>query len=109
MVKSWIKPRAGLKTISSPGLLNNRQIWKRAYSRADKSPPAVYPPQMEAWRHKDVEVLAFFIWEKNGRVEGRDMVHWLEVEYLINTSSFVPEENRIEWAQDEVRIPLNEP
>jgi hypothetical protein len=62
---------------------------------------------MEAWQHKDVAVLAFFIWEKNGRVEGHDLDHWLEAEYLISTSSFVPEENRIEWAQDEVRIPLH--
>jgi ribA/ribD-fused uncharacterized protein len=63
-------------------------------------------PGMEPWRMADVEVLAFYIWEKNGRKDGHALEHWLEAEYLISTSSFVPEENRIEWARDEVRPSL---
>jgi hypothetical protein len=50
-------------------------------------------------------VLAFFIWERNGRVQGHALDHWLEAEYLIRTSSFVADENRIEWAREESATP----
>ena len=33
-------------------------------------------------------MLAFFIWERNGRPEGRALDHWLEAEYLVLTGSF---------------------
>jgi hypothetical protein len=42
---------------------------------------------------RDIEVLAFFIWEKQGFPHGRALEHWLEAEYLIRTRSFVQEED----------------
>jgi hypothetical protein len=39
----------------------------------------------------DIEVLAYYIWEKLGRPEGRALEHWLEAEYLYRTQSFVTE------------------
>jgi hypothetical protein len=55
---------------------------------------------MESKEQKDIAVLAFFIWERNGRVDGHAMDHWLEAEYLIRTCSFVSNENRIEWSRE---------
>jgi hypothetical protein len=37
---------------------------------------------------RDIQMLAFFIWERNGRPEGRALDHWLEAEYLVLTGSF---------------------
>jgi hypothetical protein len=44
---------------------------------------------MTADQQHDVQMLAFFIWERNGRQEGRALDHWLEAEYLILTGWFV--------------------
>jgi hypothetical protein len=55
---------------------------------------------MSSQQQKDIAVLAFFIWERNGRVEGHALEHWLEAEYLICTCSFVADENRIEWSRE---------
>jgi len=41
--------------------------------------------------HQDIETLAFFIWEKQGRPEGHALEHWLEAEYLICTQAFMEE------------------
>jgi hypothetical protein len=53
---------------------------------------------MEKLDHRDIETLAYFIWEKQGRPPGRAMEHWLEAEYLICTQAFTheksPEETR---------------
>jgi hypothetical protein len=33
-------------------------------------------------RHKEIEKLAFELFEKGGRVHGRDIEHWLEAERI---------------------------
>ena len=37
---------------------------------------------------QEIEFLAYLIWERNGRPEGRSLDHWLEAEYLMQTYSF---------------------
>jgi hypothetical protein len=44
---------------------------------------------MTADQQHDIQMLAFFIWERNGRTDGRALDHWLEAEYLILTGWFV--------------------
>jgi hypothetical protein len=54
--------------------------------------------------HQDIETLAFFIWEKQGRPHGRAMEHWLEAEYLIHTQTFThesPTDCQPAWDKDQ--------
>jgi hypothetical protein len=37
---------------------------------------------------QDINFLAYLIWERNGRPEGRSLDHWLEAEYLMQTYYF---------------------
>jgi hypothetical protein len=37
---------------------------------------------------RDIETLAYFIWEKQGCPSDRAMEHWLEAEYLVYTHAF---------------------
>lgn len=39
-------------------------------------------------QQRDIQILAYFIWERNGRPEGHSLDHWLEAEYLVLTGSF---------------------
>jgi len=34
-------------------------------------------------RHKDIQELAYEIFEKSGRIHGRELDHWLEAERII--------------------------
>ena len=34
-------------------------------------------------KHEDIQKLAYEIFEKGGRVHGRDLAHWLEAERII--------------------------
>lgn len=45
-------------------------------------------------QQRDIEMLAFFIWERNGRPEGRALEHWLEAEYLILTGWFIEKDQQ---------------
>jgi Protein of unknown function (DUF2934) len=36
-------------------------------------------------RHKEIQKLAYEIFEKSGRVHGREFDHWLEAERIIKT------------------------
>lgn len=33
--------------------------------------------------HDEIETIAYDIWEKSGRVHGKDMYHWLEAERIV--------------------------
>jgi hypothetical protein len=33
--------------------------------------------------HKAIETIAYEIWEKSGRVHGKDIDHWLEAERIV--------------------------
>jgi hypothetical protein len=43
---------------------------------------------MTAEQYSDIRMLAYFIWERNGKPEGRSLDHWLEAEYLVLTAPF---------------------
>jgi hypothetical protein len=50
---------------------------------------------MTAEQHRDIERLAYLIWEKVGRPHGFAVDHWLEAEYLVLTGSWSdPDEGR---------------
>jgi hypothetical protein len=38
---------------------------------------------MESWDVKEIEKLAYQIWERQGRPEGRSLEHWQEAEELM--------------------------
>jgi hypothetical protein len=48
---------------------------------------------MTAEQQSDIQMLAYFIWERNGKPEGRTLDHWLEAEYLVLTAPFVEDTN----------------
>ena len=33
--------------------------------------------------HEEIETIAYEIWEKSGRVHGKDIDHWLEAERIV--------------------------
>ncbi len=39
-------------------------------------------------QRRDIEKLAYLIWERGGRPSGRALDHWLEAEYLVLTGVF---------------------
>jgi len=38
-------------------------------------------------QRRDIEVLAYLIWERGGRPHDRALDHWLEAEYLVLTGT----------------------
>ena len=36
-------------------------------------------------QHQEIEFLAYLIWERSDRTEGKHLDHWLEAEYLVQT------------------------
>ena len=44
---------------------------------------------MTSDQQRDIQMLAYFIWERNGRPEGHSLDLWLEAEYLVLTGSFI--------------------
>jgi hypothetical protein len=58
-------------------------------SEADNQSFTAYRFRMTSDQQHDVQMLAFFIWERNGRPGDRALDHWLEAEYLVLTGSFV--------------------
>jgi hypothetical protein len=49
---------------------------------------------MTAEQQRDIQMLAFYIWERNGRPDNRALEHWLEAEYLILTGWFVEKDEK---------------
>jgi hypothetical protein len=41
--------------------------------------------------HKDIEVCAYWIWEQEGRPEGRALDHWLQAELQLLFASILPD------------------
>ena len=39
--------------------------------------------------HKDIEVFAYWIWEQEGRPEGRALDHWLQAELQLVVASIL--------------------
>jgi Protein of unknown function (DUF2934) len=39
--------------------------------------------------HKDIEVCAYWIWEQEGRPEGRALDHWLQAELQLVVASIL--------------------
>jgi hypothetical protein len=44
---------------------------------------------MTVRQRSDIQMLAYLIWERNGRPQGLALDHWLEAEYLVLTRTFV--------------------
>jgi hypothetical protein len=44
---------------------------------------------MTVRQRSEIEILAYYIWERNGRLQDRALDHWLEAEYLVLTRTFV--------------------
>ena len=56
---------------------------------ADKRARRPIMTDMTAKQRSEIEVLAYFIWDRNGRPQDRALDHWLEAEYLVLTRTFV--------------------
>lgn len=55
-------------------------------------------------KHEEIQKLAYNLFEKSGRVHGRDLDHWLEAERIIKTREISVHAKDVEAALSKKRI-----
>jgi hypothetical protein len=59
-------------------------------------------------KHKDIRELAYELFEKSGRVHGREIEHWLEAERVIRAREMDMHAKDIEAAASKKHIPRSD-